>query len=92
MNELQKSLVDAIRTVNSSLARRDLAPALDFYTQGFDSLDHIQILMKIEDLFGVTFDDTDFDDCNSVDSIAAFLIRSRVDMPATAQDQVRLAS
>lgn len=86
MNAVQKTLVDAIRTVNPGLARRDLNPALDFYTQGFDSLDHIQILMKIEDLFGVTFEDTDFDQCNSVDRIAAFLgPAAELPMPA-AQD------
>ena len=73
MTPLALKVAAAARQANAKLAGMELEPDMDFYTQGLDSLDHVQILMKVEEDFGVTFADTDYDSCNSLDSITAFL-------------------
>jgi len=40
---------------------------------GADSLDRVEIIMKIEDLFGVEISDDDADRLTGVDSIIAYL-------------------
>lgn len=76
MMTLARQVAFAARQANAKLATIALDPEMDFYTQGLDSLDHVQILMKIEEMFGIQFADTDYDSCNSLDSIEAFLRRS----------------
>jgi acyl carrier protein len=44
----------------------------DFYDVGLDSLDHAQILMRIEELYGLVVADTDFDLCRSIAAIVAY--------------------
>ncbi|MFG1358096.1 acyl carrier protein [Xanthobacter pseudotagetidis] len=48
----------------------------DFYRVGLDSLDHAQILMRVEELFGLTVADADFDLCRSISAIVAYGLRS----------------
>lgn len=43
---------------------------------GADSLDRVEIIMKLEDLFGVEISDDDADRLTSVDSIVAHLERN----------------
>lgn len=43
---------------------------------GADSLDRVEIIMKLEDLFGVEISDDDADRLTSVDSIVAYLERN----------------
>ena len=40
---------------------------------GADSLDRVEIIMKLEDLFGIEISDDDADRLTSVDSIVAYL-------------------
>ena len=44
----------------------------DFYEVGLDSLDHAQILMRIEEVHGLVVADTDFDLCRSISAIVAY--------------------
>jgi acyl carrier protein len=73
MSALAVRVAAAAREANAKLAQRVLDPQEDFYTQGLDSLDHVQILMKVEEVFGAAFADTDYDALNSLDAIAGAL-------------------
>lgn len=68
-----------VREVISSVVERissdDLGPSEDFYDFGFDSLDHAQILMRIEEVFGVLIAEGDFDDCRSIGAIIDYAAR-----------------
>lgn len=75
-NSLHDKIIAAAREADLTVDLVEFDRELDFYTQGLDSLDHVQILMKVEETFGMRFADTDFDECNSIDRIAAFLQRS----------------
>lgn len=74
MSDLLQTITAATRQVNVKLSLLELDPQEDFYTQGLDSLDHVQILMKIEELFGVQFGDSDYDACSSLQQIEQFLL------------------
>lgn len=73
MTRLASQIAAAARQASSKLASITLDPHEDFYTQGLDSLDHVQILMKIEEAFGFQFADTDYDACNSLAGIETFM-------------------
>ena len=73
MTDLMQAIKTAAREANAKLALIDLDPEEDFYTQGLDSLDHVQILMKVEEFSGVQFDDSDYDACASLREIEQFL-------------------
>ncbi len=74
MSELLLKIKSAAQQANLKLSLLDLDPAEDFYTQGLDSLDHIQILMKVEELSGVQFSDNEYDECSSLERIEKFLV------------------
>lgn len=74
MSELLLKIKSAAQQANLKLSLLDLDPAEDFYTQGLDSLDHIQILMKVEEISGVQFSDTEYDECSSLERIEKFLV------------------
>lgn len=64
----------AAQQANAKLSLLDLDPDEDFYTQGLDSLDHVQILMKVEEFSGVQFSDGDYDACSCLRQIEQFLL------------------
>lgn len=76
MKTLNDRLVALAKTANQKLESLELDVELDFYTQGLDSLDHVQILMKVEEAFGAHFEDTDYDECHSIERIAEYLVRA----------------
>lgn len=76
MKTLHDRLVALAKTANAKLESLDLDVELDFYTQGLDSLDHVQILMLVEEAFDVHFEDTDYDECHSIERIAEYLLRA----------------
>jgi acyl carrier protein len=68
-----------VREVISSVVVRigsdDLGVSEDFHDFGFDSLDHAQILMRIEEVFGVLIAADDFDACRSIGAILDYAAR-----------------
>ena len=74
MSDLMQAIKSAALQANAKLSLLDLDPEEDFYTQGLDSLDHVQILMKVEELTGVQFGDSDYDACSSLQQIEQFLL------------------
>lgn len=79
MEALDERIIAAAKRANPKIADIDLDPSDDFYTQGLDSLDHVQILMKIEEEFGLTISDDDYDECVSIERIKNFVLRARRD-------------
>ncbi|QFR33979.1 acyl carrier protein [Ancylobacter sp. TS-1] len=77
MEMLEERIRAVARRANAKLGSIDLDPFEDFYTQGLDSLDHVQILMKIEEEFSVVIADSDYDACTSIERIKAFILRER---------------
>lgn len=69
-----------VRHVISSVVERvstdDLGTSEDFYDFGFDSLDHAQILMGIEEAFGLLIAEDDVDECRSIQAILDHAARS----------------
>lgn len=74
MSGLMQAIKMAAQQANAKLSLLDLDPEEDFYTQGLDSLDHVQILMKVEEFTGVQFGDSDYDACSSLSQIEQFLL------------------
>jgi acyl carrier protein len=77
MDALDVQIISAAKSANPRVSEIDFDPFDDFYTQGLDSLDHVQILMRIEQEFGVSFSDDDYDECVSVEAIKGFILRAR---------------
>lgn len=77
MEMLEQQILAVARRANAKLGTIELDPFEDFYTQGLDSLDHVQILMKIEEEFSVVIADVDYDACTSIERIKAFILRER---------------
>ncbi len=75
MDDLDRRIREAASGANSRLAEMALDAEEDFYAQGLDSLDHVQILMRIEEAFSVTIAESDYDTCISLARIRAFLLR-----------------
>lgn len=74
MSDLMQAIKSAALQANAKLSLLDLDPEEDFYTQGLDSLDHVQILMKVEEFSGVQFGDGDYDACSCLQQIEQFLL------------------
>lgn len=66
-------LTDLVRSTSDRLTGWALTAESDFYSQGLDSLDHVNILMAVESEYGVRISDEDYDRLNSIAAIAAFL-------------------
>ncbi|BBK30032.1 acyl carrier protein [Stella humosa] len=69
------SEADIRAAIADAVDRGDLAALgieTDFYDFGLDSLDHAQILMRVEDLYGLHVADADFPACRSIAAIAAY--------------------
>lgn len=62
----------AIQTVVPHFDVQNLSEDRTFEKAGLDSLDHAQILIALEDLYGAHVDDGDFDRCNSIASIVHY--------------------
>ncbi|MCK0206837.1 phosphopantetheine-binding protein [Starkeya koreensis] len=77
MDDLDARILAVARGANAKLGNVDIDPFEDFYTQGLDSLDHVQILMRVEEAFGVTIADSDYDLCTSLARIRDFILRER---------------
>lgn len=65
----EQGVRDVISSVIDRITTDDLGTAEDFYDFGFDSLDHAQILMGIEDAFGLPIGEDDVDACRSIQAI-----------------------
>ena len=74
MSGLMQVIKVAAQQANAKLSLLELDPEEDFYTQGLDSLDHVQIIMKVEEFSGVQFGDSDYDACTSLLEIEQFLL------------------
>lgn len=44
----------------------------DFYDLGLDSLHHAQIILRVEELYGLRIPDEDFEACRSIDAILEY--------------------
>ena len=64
-----------ISTVVERVCADDLGASEDFYVFGFDSLDHAQILMRIEEVFGLQIAEDDVEHCRSIDAIIEYAAR-----------------
>lgn len=71
----EQGVRDVIAGVVERIATDDLGTSEDFYDFGFDSLDHAQILMAIEEAFGVLIAEEDVDGCRSIRAILDHVAR-----------------
>lgn len=65
----EQGVRDVISSVVERVSTDDLGTTEDFYDFGFDSLDHAQILMGIEEAFGLLIAEDDVDECRSIQTI-----------------------
>lgn len=65
----EQGVRDVISNVVDRITTDDLGTSEDFYDFGFDSLDHVQILMGIEEAFGLPIGEDDVDACRSIQAI-----------------------
>ena len=72
-NSLDEQLSDLVARVVAHLGDRQLTRDADFYSQGLDSIDHIKIIMDVEETFGLRVPENDYDRLNSISAIRAFL-------------------
>ncbi len=71
----EQEVREIIASVVERVSSDDLQASEDFYDFGFDSLDHAQILMRVEEVFGVVIAEGDFDECRSIETIIAYAAR-----------------
>ncbi|TAJ97412.1 MAG: acyl carrier protein [Reyranella sp.] len=71
----EQGVREIIAGVVERVCTDDLQASEDFYDFGFDSLDHAQILMRIEEVFGVLIAEDDLDDCRSIEAIIEYAAR-----------------
>lgn len=71
----EQAVRDVIASVVERVSTDDLGASEDFYDFGFDSLDHAQILMRVEEVLGVPVADEDVDDCRSINAILEYAAR-----------------
>lgn len=71
----EQAVRDVIASVVERVSTDDLGASEDFYNFGLDSLDHAQILMRVEEVLGVPVADEDFDDCRSIRAIIEYATR-----------------
>ena len=65
----------AIATAVDRVGADTMDPDTDFDDAGLDSLDHAQILIRVEELYGVRVADEDFAECRSIAAIVAYSAR-----------------
>ena len=73
LNSLDRQLSDLVARVVAHLGDRPLTFDGDFYSQGLDSIDHIKIIMEVEEAFGLRVPAADYDRLNSIAAISVFL-------------------
>ena len=61
-----------IQQVVSEEVAVSLAPDQSFLEAGLDSLERAQILIQLEEDFGVSLSDDDFENCNSIADILKY--------------------
>lgn len=83
-NSLDQKIADIVARVVPHLADRPLTIDADFYSQGLDSIDHIKIIMDVEETFGLRVPETEYDHLNSISAISAFLDGQAARPPATS--------
>ena len=69
MKLTEQGVRDVISSVVERVTADDLGTSEDFYDFGFDSLDHVQIMMGIEEAFGLLIGEDDVDACRSIQAI-----------------------
>lgn len=65
----ERAVRDVIANAIERVATDDLGTTEDFYTYGLDSLDHAQILMAIEEAFGLPIAEAEVEGCRSIQAI-----------------------
>ncbi len=68
----EKDVRDAIADAVDRVSLDDLGVDENFYRFGLDSLDHAQILIRLEELYGLRVADADFEKCLSIAAIVDY--------------------
>lgn len=82
LERLDRTLADLVARVVPHFADRQLTVDADFYSQGLDSIDHIKIIMEVEESFGLRVPEADLDRLNSITAILAFLAEQGEQSPS----------
>lgn len=69
--DVRRAIVSAVDRIPVD----ELGDDEDFYAYGLDSLEHAQILMRVEELYGLRVADADFDECISIAAIVGYSAR-----------------
>lgn len=69
---VRRAIVETVDRVSV----RTLKPDSDFFAHGLDSLDQVQILMRIEEVHGLKVPDEEIDSCRSIAAILDFARRA----------------
>lgn len=68
---VRRAILETVDRVSVRTLKRDS----DFYAHGLDSLDQVQILMRIEEVHGLKIPDEEIETCRSIDAILDFARR-----------------
>jgi acyl carrier protein len=72
----------AIRTILSDVLQIDIAPAAENImrrsTEAWDSVNHLRLLLEIEEAFGITLSDTEWVDLDSLQDLETLLVKRGV--------------
>lgn len=66
-------IVEIIRTANTQISMDELTGEEDLRNLGADSLDLMNILLSVQEKFGVEISDSELDILSNINSILAFL-------------------
>lgn len=66
--QVRAAIADAIDRVDAAT----IGPETDFGDAGMDSLDHAQVLIRVEELYGLRVADEDIALCDSIAAIIAY--------------------
>jgi acyl carrier protein len=70
---MDATLEEVVRVVRETGGLKELNPDADFYDQGFSSVSALQLLIEVEEQFGVTIPDDAFVKARSARDLAALV-------------------
>lgn len=76
-DEVRRAIADSVDRVDVAT----IGAETDFGDAGLDSLDHAQILIRVEELYGVRIADDDFALCSSIAAIRAYSRTAKTEPP-----------
>ncbi len=73
----RENILEIIDEVVIGIEAASIADDTDFKECGIDSLDHANVLLAIEEQFGVNIPDEDVDKCSSISGIISYVNNAR---------------